>query len=61
MLAWLMNIDFAGGALGVGLGPYRVAIGCVAHPGTAAGGQSVAGAAAGQPFTCGSQAGQTHA
>ncbi len=51
MLAWILNLDFAAGALGVGQGPYWVAAGRVAH----------AGASAGQTFTCGSQAGQIHA
>ena len=61
MLAWIPNLDFAAGALGAGQGPYRVAIGCVAHTGTTAASPFVAGASAGQSFTCGSQAGQIHA
>ena len=61
MLAWIMNLGFAAGGLGVGHGPYRVAAGCVALAGAAAAQQAVAGAAAGQSFTCGSQAGQIHA
>jgi len=61
MLAWILNLDFAAGGLGVGQGPYRLVVGRAAHTGAAAAATFVAGTSVGQFFQSGAQAGQIHA